>query len=269
MNPTHVSNNLSVIEEHIAREATDVDKAIELYTDDIVWESPSRNLIFRGKEAVANNYRSMFSSIKDIEIQPLERFATEHRVVDDAIVKFTLTGDGFIHALAPIGARVALRLVHIFVMRDGKIERENVYESWSTLGSEGERDKLASQDIPVTARLRQVTGALLARCANMLFIWQQRHRHRRELRFLLSFDDRMLADIGLSRFWVEYEASKRFWQPSGAVAHPSAPSGSSREKGKYDDDLPECSRHHYFLDSRSRSVSQVTGPSNAIRRQNG
>jgi uncharacterized protein YjiS (DUF1127 family)/ketosteroid isomerase-like protein len=233
MNPIHVSNNLSVIEEHIAREATDVDKAVELYTDDIVWEAPSRNLIFRGKEAVANNYRRMFSSIKDIEVQPLERFATEHRVVDDAIVKFTLTGDGFVNALAPIGTRVSLRLVHMFVMRDGKIERENVYETWSTLGSEGERVKLASQDVRVSSRLRQVTGALLARCADLLFIWQQRDRHRRELRCLLSFDDRTLADIGLSRFWVEHEASKRFWQPSGPVADPLTPSSSSRENGKY------------------------------------
>jgi uncharacterized protein YjiS (DUF1127 family)/ketosteroid isomerase-like protein len=233
MNSTHVSNNLSVIEEHIAREATDVDKAIELYTDDIVWESPLRNLIFRGKEAVANNYRRMFSSLKDIEIQPLERFATEHRVVDDAIVKFTLIGDGFINALAPIGTRVSLRLVHIFSMRDGKIERENVYENWS-VGAE-KRHKFAAKTFGVTAFLSQLTGALSSRCLDTLLVWQKRHRHRRELFCLLSFDDRTLADIGASRFWVEYEARKRFWQPPGPVAYPSAPSGSSREKGKYDD----------------------------------
>jgi hypothetical protein len=77
--PTRVLNNLTVIEQHMAREATDVNKTIELYTDDIVWESPARDLIFQGKEAVANNYRNMFSSIRDIEVQPLERFATEDR----------------------------------------------------------------------------------------------------------------------------------------------------------------------------------------------
>jgi hypothetical protein len=79
MNPTRVSNNLSVIEEHIAREATDVEKAIELYTDDIVWESLSRNLILQGKKALADNYRRMFSSIKDIEIRSVERFASGNR----------------------------------------------------------------------------------------------------------------------------------------------------------------------------------------------
>jgi uncharacterized protein YjiS (DUF1127 family)/ketosteroid isomerase-like protein len=227
MNPSRVSYNLSIIEEHIAREATDVDKAIELYTDDIVWESPSRNLIFRGKEAVANNYRGMFSSLKNIAIQPLERFATEHRVVDDAIVRFILTGDGFINAPAPIGAQVSLRLVHIFSMRDGKIERENVYENWSV--SAAKPNKFAPKTLTIAALLASVAGALCSRCRDTLLVWQERGRHRRELRRLLSLDDRTLADIGASRFWVEYEASKRFWQAPAPVAHRSAPSGASRE----------------------------------------
>jgi hypothetical protein len=124
MNSTRALNNLTVVEQHIAREATDVNKAIEFYTDDIVWESPARDLIFQGKKAVANNYRNMFSSIRDIEVQSLERFATEHRVVDDSIVKFTLIGDGFINAPVPIGTHVSLRLQHVFGMREGKIGRD-------------------------------------------------------------------------------------------------------------------------------------------------
>jgi uncharacterized protein YjiS (DUF1127 family) len=238
MNPTHVANNLAVIEEHIAREATDFDKAIELYTDDIVWEAPSRNLIVRGKEAVADNYRRMFSSIKDIEIQALERFATDHRVVDDAVVKFTLTGVGFINAPVPIGTRISLRLVHIFAMRDGKIERENVYENWPSSVIAGKRDKFAGKTFGATGGLSQLTRALFARCLDALLTWQQRHRNRRELQRLLSLDDRMLADIGISRSSVAFEARKRFWQPPGPLDYLSQPS-TRVMKNRNSDDLRE------------------------------
>jgi uncharacterized protein YjiS (DUF1127 family) len=91
-------------------------------------------------------------------------------------------------------------------------------------------NKFAVKTSGVTALLWQVTGALCSRCRDTLLVWQKRGRQRRELRSLLSLDDRTLADIGVSRFWVRYEASKRFWQPRAPVAHPSTPSGTSREK---------------------------------------
>ena len=68
--------------------------------------------------------------MKNVVIEPLERFATENRVVDDTLVKFTLSGDGFVNAPLPIGSHVELRLIHIFDMRDGKIAKEKVFELW-------------------------------------------------------------------------------------------------------------------------------------------
>ena len=132
---TQVKTNIDVVSQHIALEATDVDAALELYTDDVVWESPSRRLRFEGKEAVAANYRRMFSSLDfaTFELEPIETFGTEDRVVDDCRVRFTLTGDGFENAPAIIGDRVELRLVHIFEMRDGKIARESTFEMWRKL----------------------------------------------------------------------------------------------------------------------------------------
>src|SRR3954469_21640305 len=129
------NRNLDVIEKHIALEASDVDAALELYTDDVVWESPSRGLRFEGKQAVADNYRRMFSSLEfaTFEMEPIERFATEDRVVDDCRVRFTLTGNGFTNAPAGTGDRVELRLVHIFEMRDAKIARESTFEMWRKL----------------------------------------------------------------------------------------------------------------------------------------
>lgn len=132
---TAVDTNMEVAGKHIVLEATDIEAALKLYTDDIVWESPARNLRFEGKEAVAANYRRMFSSLDfaSFELEPIERFATEDRVVDDCRVRFTLTGDGFANAPAKVGDRVELRLVHIFEMRDGKIARESTFELWRKL----------------------------------------------------------------------------------------------------------------------------------------
>jgi steroid delta-isomerase-like uncharacterized protein len=135
MTTSFADANLEVAAQHIALEATDIDAALHLYTDDIVWESPARSLRFVGKDAVAANYRRMFSSLDfaTLELEPIERFATENRVVDDCYVRFRLTGDGFTNAPANIGDMVELRLVHIFEMRDGKIARESSFEIWRKL----------------------------------------------------------------------------------------------------------------------------------------
>ena len=68
MNPQdRIAANMATVEAHFHSEADDeVDKALDLYTDDIVWEAPARRLIFRGKQAVADNYRKMFASIQNI-----------------------------------------------------------------------------------------------------------------------------------------------------------------------------------------------------------
>lgn len=73
----------------------------------------------------------MFGALEDIELEPLDRFATQERVVDDMIVRFRLAGEGMDNAPVPVGSRVRLRLVHVFHMRDGLIEREIVHENWA------------------------------------------------------------------------------------------------------------------------------------------
>src|SRR5918911_3400355 len=126
-----IAANLAAVEAHFHSEAAnEVEKALELYTDDIVWESPARDLVFRGKEATGENYRKMFSSFKVEGFRNLERFATEDRVVDDSIITVVLTGDCVENAPVPVGSRVEIRLLHVFDMREGKISRELVFENW-------------------------------------------------------------------------------------------------------------------------------------------
>src|SRR5690606_3049290 len=125
-----IALNLRVAGEHIENEARDPASVMALYTDDIVLEVPGRALRFASRAAIEENYRRMFGSMTEIEIEPLDRFATMDRVVDDMIARFRLTGDGMVNAPLAIGSRVELRLVHVFHMRDGLISREIVHEQW-------------------------------------------------------------------------------------------------------------------------------------------
>ncbi len=126
-----VADNLAVVNAHFEHEASDeIDKAVALYTDDVIWEAPARQLVLHGKHAAAENYRRSFGSMSDIKFQSLRRFATEDRVVDDSLASFSIAGPGYANAPLPIGAHVDMRLVHIFEMRDRRIARELVYEMW-------------------------------------------------------------------------------------------------------------------------------------------
>jgi ketosteroid isomerase-like protein len=126
-----VAANLACVENHFHSEASDeIEAALEFYTDDIVWEAPAPNGLnrsFKGKEAVADNYRQLFASMRNIEFRPLQRFATEDRVVDDSVVTFEVAQGGYWPQFAA-GQKVTMRLVHIFEMRDGKISKEIVFD---------------------------------------------------------------------------------------------------------------------------------------------
>jgi ketosteroid isomerase-like protein len=123
MDREKIAANLAVVEAHFGSEAAGrVEAAIDLYTEDIVWEAPSRHIRFQGKAAVADNYRQIFRAIKHMEWRCLDRFATEDRVVDDSLVAFEVATEGFIPL--PVGTRCEMRLTHIFHMRDGKIAKE-------------------------------------------------------------------------------------------------------------------------------------------------
>jgi ketosteroid isomerase-like protein len=130
MDEKSVATNLAAVEAHFHSEAAnEVAAALEFYTDDIVWEAPALNGLdraYRGKEAVAQNYRELWASMRDVKFTFLQRFATADRVVDDSLVTFEVIRDGYWHF--PVGSKVEMRLVHIFEMRNGKISRELVFD---------------------------------------------------------------------------------------------------------------------------------------------
>lgn len=131
--PDLIARNLDVVQAHMEGEARDPASVMSLYTDDIVLEVPGRGLRFDDKAAIEANYIAMFGSMSELEMYPLDRFATADRVFDDCRVRFTLTGTGFAGAPVPLGTRVEVRLLHVFEMRAGLIARETVHESWKVL----------------------------------------------------------------------------------------------------------------------------------------
>ena len=130
MSEQRIAENLAAVEAHFHSEAAqEVAAALELYTDDIVWEAPALNGLDRaysGKEEVAKNYEALWASMQDVEFTCLQRFATKDRVVDDSLVTFEVVRDGYWQF--PVGSRIEMRLVHIFEMRGGKIARELVFD---------------------------------------------------------------------------------------------------------------------------------------------
>lgn len=130
MDKDRIAQNLASVDKHFHSEAlNEVEAALETFTDDIVWEAPAPNGLnrsFSGKNAVAENYRALFVSMRDVKFRFLQRFATEDRVVDDSIVSFEVAKEGYWHF--PVGSKIEMRLVHIFEMRDGKISREIVFD---------------------------------------------------------------------------------------------------------------------------------------------
>ena len=126
-----ITQNLACVDGHFHSEAqNDIEAALELYTDDIVFEAGALNGLnrsFTGKLEVAKFYRELWATMGDVKFKPLQRFGTEDRVVDDSLVTFEVVRDGCWPHFS-IGQKIEMRLVHIFEMRDGKISKEIVFD---------------------------------------------------------------------------------------------------------------------------------------------
>jgi hypothetical protein len=122
---------LDIVDMHLHEENPDrIDECIKLYSEDAVWDAPTRGVFYVGRQSIKENYLKLFASAANISFEPIERFASPDRVFDDMWARFTLVGDGFENAPVPIGTKVKLRLLHNFHIHDGLIAREIGYEVW-------------------------------------------------------------------------------------------------------------------------------------------
>jgi hypothetical protein len=131
-----IARNLEVVEAHFHNENPEhVEKAIALYGDNISWEAPTRGVVMHDKDEILEAYRGIFRTVAFRRVIPLRRFATEQFVFDDQIGHVTIVGDEMPNIPYPIGSELAVRLTHVFEMKDGKIVREIAYEMWRKEGS--------------------------------------------------------------------------------------------------------------------------------------
>jgi SnoaL-like domain len=120
-----------IVDMHLHEENPErIDECIKLYTADAVWETPARNVTYKGRENIKKMYLRIFNSVENIAFHPIERFSTPDRVFDDMLVTFRLIGDGFENCPVPIGTKVKMRLLHNFHIRNGMIAKEIGYEIW-------------------------------------------------------------------------------------------------------------------------------------------
>jgi ketosteroid isomerase-like protein len=145
-----VARNMAAVDAHFHNEnPQDIDKAIALYADCIVWEAPARGVLLRDRDVVKAAYLKMFESYKIHSLTPVRRFAANNWVVDDTVADMTLVGDvehNVPGCPLPSGTRVSLRVVHIFELNeDGRIIRENAYELFRRA------DRPIDDDIPDNA----------------------------------------------------------------------------------------------------------------------
>lgn len=147
-----VERNLATVDAHFHNEnPADIDKALALYGDTIVWEVPARGVLLRDKAAVKEAYLKLFDSYQIHKMIQIRRFGAGNWVTDDSLAEMTLVGDVENNVPGcpfPAGTEVSMRIVHIFELdADGKIIRENGYELWRRL--DGPIDDDLPEDVEV------------------------------------------------------------------------------------------------------------------------
>lgn len=146
-----IAHNLKVVEAHFHNEAPEtIDTAIDLYGPDVVWEAPARGMVYTDPADVRKAYMAIFDTVHWNKSTSLRRFATEDFVFDDQIADLTVVGDGMPNLGFEPGARISMRLVHCFEMKNGKIAREIAYEIAREHG--GPRD---NDSVPETATVTE------------------------------------------------------------------------------------------------------------------
>lgn len=155
-----IARNMRVVEAHFHNETPDlVESAIELYGDDISWEAPTRGVVMKNRADILEAYRGIFRTVAYRKVIPLRRFATETFVFDDQIGHVTIVGDEMPNLPYPVGSDLAVRLTHVFEMRDGKIVREIAYEMWREEGASNAVDFIPEGSPVITFGAEHVVSA--------------------------------------------------------------------------------------------------------------
>jgi hypothetical protein len=68
---------LDLVDMHLHEENPDrIDECIKLYTEDAIWDAPTRGVSYVGRQSIKQNYLKLFASAANISFEPIERFAS-------------------------------------------------------------------------------------------------------------------------------------------------------------------------------------------------
>lgn len=117
-----------LIDDHFRFEATDdVEGVLGTLAPDAEHELiPSPSGPLRERREIRAFYERLFRDLQGERVTPLRRLYGEDFVIDESVWHGTIT-DGRQFLLDGRGGKVSFRLLHIFELRDGKIQRENVW----------------------------------------------------------------------------------------------------------------------------------------------
>ena len=106
-----------VVERHFEFENPEqINRVIETFSDDIVWEAPARNLYLTNHDEIVAQYRKIIAGVIAPDMEVLHRFARGDEFFDDRILHFT-AAKGNVWGIEP-GKKASLRLAHYFKVKN-------------------------------------------------------------------------------------------------------------------------------------------------------
>ena len=118
-------NHALWLEHAIAENRRELDRLLATLRDDCVYEVVPTGRTWRGKDEVAEFYRGLWSALPDVKLDLLGRIDADDCVVEESVVRGTLSGDLF--GFPSTGGPLRLRVVIFFPVREGAFAGERVY----------------------------------------------------------------------------------------------------------------------------------------------
>jgi len=126
-----VQENLKLDEENFAAwNAHDIDRSLEIYSDDVVWQDVGNPQPMHGKEAVRQYIQAWFSAFPDIKITVTNRLVTEDQVAGE--LEFTGTNSGPLQfgpgaAIPATGKKATGKATYFVRIKNGKAVEVHTY----------------------------------------------------------------------------------------------------------------------------------------------
>ncbi len=123
---TRSHQNLRLWQKHVlAENRRSIDGLLATLCAEPVYTVMATGAEYRGREAVAAFYRSLFEVMPDATFDLVREFVSEDGVMEESVLRGTPIAEW--NGLQPTGRAIALPLIIVFPMRNGEILGERMY----------------------------------------------------------------------------------------------------------------------------------------------